>query len=333
MRCVVTEHMKPTNPRPSRQVLSESEFPVNVPSSELPRLQRALGVIQPRRLRVPAVALGVVVLAAACGSSGKSTTTGTTAASPSAAPSGAPSARPGTTGTISAVNPSNIFVQDTQNQTQTTVNFSATTTFTETVTTTAAALKAGDCVTATAASTNATPSARPSTGASRAPVTALTATNVIITSTSGDCTRTGGGFGGGGNPGARPSFRPSARPSGAARGGGFGFADTAFGSVASVGNGSFIVNSTRGSSTTKVTVTTTSATTYRENETVTKANLKVGLCATAIGATDDTGAVTARTIALSTPTSSGCTLGFGGGFGRGRFGGGGSGTNAAGGTG
>jgi hypothetical protein len=150
----------------------------------------------------------------------------------------------------------------------------------------------------------------------------------MITSTTGTCTRAGGGFGG--NPSARPSFRPSARPSGAARGagGGFGFGNAAFGTVASVGNGSFVVTSTRGASTTKVTVTTTSATVYREDETATKASLKVGLCATAIGATDDTGAVTARTIALSTPTASGCTTGFGGGFGRGRFGAGGAGGGA-----
>ncbi len=74
-----------------------------------------------------------------------------------------------------------------------------------------------------------------------------------------------------------------------------------------------------------MTVTTTSSTTYSETETATKANLKVGLCATAIGQTDDTGAVTARTISLNTPTASGCTAGFGGGLGRGRFGAGGSG--------
>jgi hypothetical protein len=318
-----TEVTQPTRAVPG---LLESESTVNVPTTGSTRPQRTSGVSQARRLSLPAVVLGVVVLAAACGSNGGSTGTGAAAApSGGAAPTAAPTARPGTSGTISAVNPSSIFVQNTQSQSQATVNFTGTTMFSQTVTANAAALKVGDCVTATAASTNATPSASPSAGASRAPVTALTATSVDITSTTGNCTRTtGGGFGASGGPGgARPSggFRPSggARPSGAPRG---GFGQAAFGKVASVGDGTFVVDSTRNNATSKVTVTTTSATTYREMEAATKANLKVGLCATAIGATDDTGAVTARTIALSPATSTGCTFGFGGGFGRGRFGGG-----------
>jgi hypothetical protein len=310
--------MNPANVLTPNPNLTDSESTVNVSSFERQRLPQRF-----RGLRVPAVALGVVVLSAACGSSGKSVSTGTTAPAPAARPSGAPSARPGTTGKISAVNPTNIFIVNDQSQSQTTVNFSTSTTFTQTVTSTATALKVGDCVTATAASTGARPSALPSSRPSRAPVTALTATNVVITATSGSCARSNAAFGA--NPSARPSFRPSARPSGTTRrGGGFGFGNTAFGAVASVGDGSFVVTSTRGpgagSSTAKVTVTTTSATTYRENEAATRANLKVGLCATAIGTTDDTGAVNARTISLSTPTSSGCSLGFAGGFGRGRFG-------------
>ncbi len=311
--------MKPPGVLMPRPILTESESTVNVQTIERQRIPQRL-----QALRVPAVAFGVVVLVAACGSSGKSSPTGTTAGAPAAVPSGAPSARPGTTGKISAVNPTNIFVVNDQSQSQTTVNFSSSTTFSQTVTTTAAALKVGDCVTATSAQAGTRPSARPSAQPSRAPVTALTATNVVITATSGSCARGNGGFGG--NPSARPSFRPSSRPSGAPRGGGngFGFGNTAFGTVASVANGSFVVTSTRGASgagaTTKVTVTTTAATTYRETETATKANLEVGLCATAIGTTDDTGAVNARSISLSTPTSSGCSLGFAGGFGRGRFG-------------
>jgi hypothetical protein len=325
--------MSPSNPLTYRHNLSESESTVNAPSSEI---QRGMSTV--RRLSLPAVVLGVVVLAAACGGGSNSASTGATAAaSGGAAPTAAPTTRPGTSGSISAVNPSSIFVQNTQNQSQVTVNFTGTTTFSQTVTTTAAALKVGDCVTATAASTSstgATPSARPSASTSRAPVTALTATAVDITSSTGKCTLgTGGGFGG--NPSARPSggFRPSggARPSGAARGGGGGFGQAAFGTVASVGNGDFVVTSTRNNATSKITVTTTSATTYRALETATKANLKVGLCATAVGTTDDTGAVAARTIALSPATSTGCSLGFGGGgFGRGRFGAGGAG--AGGGT-
>ena len=312
---------------------TESESTVNVPSSDPTRVLR---VLRARSVQVPAVTLGVLVLAAACGggSNKSSASAGTTPAATQGGPNAAPSTRPGTSGSISAVNPTSIFVQDTADQTQTTVNFTSSTTFSQAVTTTAAAVKVGDCVTASAATANARPSARPSAGASRTPVTALTATSVTITATSGTCTRgNGGGFGAGaggfrGNPSARPSNFPSGFPSGAARGNFGGFADTTFGTVTSVGNGTFVVKSTRGggnggtATTADVTVTTTASTTYREDETATKANLKVGLCATAIGTTDDTGAVTARTIALSTPTSSGCTTRFGGrGFG-GRFPGG-----------
>jgi hypothetical protein len=38
----------------------------------------------------------------------------------------------------------------------------------------------------------------------------------------------------------------------------------------------------------------------------------VGKCATAVGQADSTGAVTARSITLSTPGANGCTSGFGG---------------------
>jgi hypothetical protein len=261
---------------------------------------------------LPVVALGVLGLAAGCGSSGSSNTTTSSAQSPQGGSpsSGAPGgtgARPGTTGTISQVNPTSIFVQNPQNG-QVTVNYTAKTAFSRTAATTAAALKVGDCVTATAASPSGNGSAAPSKG----PVSSLTATNVTITATTRNCTRFGGGAGG---PNARPSGAPRANrsfgPSAGARRGGFGGA--AFGTVASVGSSNFVVNSVRGKNTTKVTVTTTSATKYQQIESATKSNLKVGLCASAFGTTDDTGAVTARTISLSTPGANGCTMGFGGG--------------------
>jgi hypothetical protein len=221
-------------------------------------------------------------------------------------------------------------------QNQVTVDYTAKTTFSQTITTTASAVKVGACVTATAVSpTGATPSAGPTASASRAPVTALTATEVTITAASGTCDA-GGAFGnrtgaGGTQPTARPSgrARPSGAPGGAAGRGNFGgFADAAFGKVTSVSGDTFVVSETRGGTggtsgtATNVTVTTTSATTYHQDATATSANLKVGLCATAIGAADDTGAVAATSIALSTAGANGCTTGFGG-FG-GRAGGGGA---------
>jgi hypothetical protein len=303
---------------------------------------RSLG--SPRKLWLPVFAISTVVVVSGCGgsSSKAAAQAPAPAASGGAASGGAAQGagtgtgqRPGTTGTISAVNPSSIFVQSTQEQV--TVNFSATTKFSQTVAATAAAVKVGACVTATAASTaSAAPSAAPSAAASRAPVTALTATAVTITSASGTCTGANG-FGGnrtGVAPSARPSnqVRPSGAPGGTGRGNFGGFGETAFGKVASVSGDTFVVTETRGGTSTtpaKITVTTTAATTYRQDATATSASLKVGLCATAIGKTDDTGAVAATTIALSTATSTGCTTGLGGGFG-GRNGGTGNGGGTAG---
>jgi hypothetical protein len=57
----------------------------------------------------------------------------------------------------------------------------------------------------------------------------------------------------------------------------------------------------------------------------------VGKCATAIGSASTTGAITARSISLSTPGATGCTTGFGG-FRGGAGGAGGPGGAAPGGT-
>jgi len=74
-----------------------------------------------------------------------------------------------------------------------------------------------------------------------------------------------------------------------------------------------------------VVVTFTSSTTFTQRAAATAADLAVGKCATAFGTADSTGAVTARSITISTPGPSGCTTGFG------RFGGaGGSGGGAPG---
>lgn len=309
------------------------------PTVTTPTTQSPFPSLSRRWLQASAVAVGIVVLVAACGSS-SSTKSAAQAPTGGTASTGAGSggtaggagggARPGTTGKIAQVNPSSIYVQGTSSQV--TVNYSAKTTFSQTVTTASGVLKVGDCVTATAAAAarpSGAPSATPS--ASRTPTTALTATAVTITSTSGSCTL---GTGNRGNraPGAFASgrARPSGSPSFAGRaGGGGGFGNAAFGSVASVDNNGFVVSSTRAGKTTKVTVTTTPTTTFRQQTTATKADLKVGLCATAVGSTDSTGAVTARTIALSTAGANGCTTGFGG-FGRGFGGGSGAGSGTAG---
>lgn len=75
--------------------------------------------------------------------------------------------------------------------------------------------------------------------------------------------------------------------------------------------------------TTMSTVTVTGATTYSRTVTAKPAAIKVGLCASAVGPADDTGAITATEIRLNAPTNGSCSAGFGGVFGgRGRGSGG-----------
>jgi hypothetical protein len=61
-----------------------------------------------------------------------------------------------------------------------------------------------------------------------------------------------------------------------------------------------------------VVVTLTSTTTFTQRTTAAASDLAVGKCATAVGTADTTGAVTARSITISTPGANGCTTGFGG---------------------
>jgi hypothetical protein len=61
-----------------------------------------------------------------------------------------------------------------------------------------------------------------------------------------------------------------------------------------------------------ITVVLGSSATVTTTQSTTSAAAKVGLCATAIGTVGSTGAVAARSIALSQPTGTGCSLRFGG---------------------
>jgi hypothetical protein len=60
-----------------------------------------------------------------------------------------------------------------------------------------------------------------------------------------------------------------------------------------------------------VTVQVTGTTSYRQTGPSTPSALAVGQCVTAIGPSSSTGAVTARTVAISQPGSSGCFAGVG----------------------
>jgi hypothetical protein len=277
----------------------------------------------------PALVLVTGALAltvAACGSS-----TPTAAAPPTTHAAARPSTGAGTTppgafGTAAAVGATSLEVQNQQTG-QVTVKFSSSTAFTDTVKASLADVKVGQCVTVAAAS-----------GGAQAK--ALTARTVQISqATAKGCTAAGafggaGGFGGGGfagRGGASASRTPNpsrrVRPSGA-NGAPANFG-RAFGSVTAVSTTGFTVKGVARGTTPAVTtvVTVNAATTYTESAKATSSALAVGDCIVALGASDDTGAVTAKTINISKAGSNGCAGGFGrgaGGF-RGNGNGGGEG--------
>lgn len=293
-----------------------------------------------RTLALAGLALAGTLGLAACGSS--STTTGSSAtAQPSASGyglggPGAPGRQfhfPGTVGKIAEVDGRTLQVQGTSGQTA--VTYTGSTIITAQVSTSLKDVTVGSCVTVTPTSST-TPDA-----------TTVTAASVRITAaTKGSCLggfaarRAGGagsahGFGGaglpaGGRPSGMPSFNPSDRPSG------FGSQGRRFriptsGKVTAVSADGFTVATTRytvgsGSSpsttTSDVAVKVTSSTSYTTTRKADGSALKTGQCVTAIGSTSDTGAVQARSLAVSAPVSGSCTSslgGFGGfgGFGRG----------------
>jgi hypothetical protein len=99
--------------------------------------------------------------------------------------------------------------------------------------------------------------------------------------------------------------------------------------VTAVSGSTVTVNETnpRTKATSSVVATLTSSTTFTERTTGSSTDLTVGKCANAIGTAGTTGAVTARSIVISTPGANGCTTGFA------RFGGGGAGATGSGGAG
>jgi len=298
-----------------------------------------------RTIAVTVLGLGVALTLAACGGGSTSAGSDPTSASSSATASsggsgstggtsgGAGTNGPAASGLIAAVDGTTMQVQSQQNG-QVAVDWTSTTTFTEQVTVAASTIKAGDCVTAIGASDSSTSSSTASTAFTAATVTVSEPTN-------GTCT---GGFGGAGTrpsdapTGAAPSGAPAggtaptgapgggAAPSGAPGGAANRTSAIASGSVVSVSGSTLVIASrdfgsgTSGSTTTNKTVTLDSTTRITTEKTATSTAVKTGLCATAQGAADDTGTVTATSIALTQSVDGTCTSGFGG-FGRGGNGG------------
>lgn len=223
-----------------------------------------------------ALALGLV----ACGSSNNSG-----AAAPASGQQQPPNSPrqggPAASGTVAEVTASNMQVQGSSGQV--TVNFSGDTMFTNRVSATLAEVRQGSCVIVTG------------TGQ---PVLAR---NVEIS------TATANGCGGGARPRngtaqQRPSGSRAPQPSDA------NGARPVAGKVTAVTGNGFTVqeDGQQTGATTDMQVIVDANTTYGMSVSAKSDALKVGECVAATGQTDDTGAVTARTIAISQPGPNGC---------------------------
>jgi hypothetical protein len=220
---------------------------------------------------------------------------------------------PGASGLVAAVNGTTAQVQSATRQTA--VTWTASTTFTNQVSASSSDLKTGDCVVARpSAGTRANGGSGGSGTGGSAPTTVAAATIEMSAPVNGACNI---GFAGN-RQGTRPSGAPTAAPgTGSGNGstrtprggfGGFG----AIGTITSLSDGSLVVAETRGGSTQNVTVTYGSSTTFTKLQAGAASDVVVGVCVLAQGKTDDTGALTASTIAVSPAVNGACTTGFGG---------------------
>jgi hypothetical protein len=261
-----------------------------------------------RTLGVTALLLFAGLVLAACGGSSSGSTASSSAAAGGGAAAGGAAGggaagggagfagRPGASGQVAAISGSTMQVQSAQAG-QVAVTWTGTTKFTHPVTTSLAAVKAGDCVVATAPSG--------STGSS------FTAAALTVSSpVNGQCGAPGGG-------GQRPAGAPSGqRPSGFPAGGPGG-ANGAFanGTVSSVSGNTIVVAARQfggNGSTTSRTVTVGSKTTISTQQATTSKSLKVGLCVNAQGSADSSGTVAATSVRITNPVNGQCSVGFGG---------------------
>jgi hypothetical protein len=277
-------------------------------------MSQTLSPVRSARPLLIAVSVSAVLALglAGCGS-GSSNQAAPAASTPSAGAAGGQFSRmPGVSGLIAAKSGRTLQVQGSQGQTAAT--YTAKTTVTEAKTTTAKALKTGLCATVRSAVT----------GPAASPGQPVSAGSVILTDKVGGGCRGGLGFGGGrvgGNRSGRPSGAPSGAPSQGSSAGpatpgagprNFGFGAT--GEVMSISGSTFVVEGSRfgSNATVKTTVTVTKATTWTRLQKSTAKAVAVGKCVTALGTTDDTGAMTATSLSLTASKNGVCNLGSGG---------------------
>lgn len=269
---------------------------------------------------------------------------GATGAPGGGAPGGSGGGRfPGVSGLVAAVTGATAQVQGATQQTA--VTWTRTTRFTDQVAVSPSALRVGVCVMARPARAagglpGGSGTAGTAVAGSAAPVSVAAATVELFPKQGTACTFGFGarnGAGQSGSPGGAPTPLPTVTGSTApddGRGGIPGSGRRAFGAlgmITAVGSGQFTVTPTvrLGAMPTRpVTVTYSSSTTFTRLTAATSAAVKVGICLTAQGRTDDTGALTAASVTVSAPTKGTCQTGFGRGLGAGQGAGNGPGAGA-----
>jgi hypothetical protein len=258
----------------------------------------------------------------------------------------------GASGSVAALNASasNMEVQNATSG-QTTVNWTSTTQFSKTVTEAVSAVATGDCVSVTG-----TPSKKSKTTIAARSITVTTAsssgscTGFGARGAAGAPGQGGGFFRSGSGSSGRPSFGGAGGEGGGSfpRGGNAGGSSNFRKALASLAIGSGKVKSVKGSTltltgyvvspgqfTTKsssktkkptapktetITITTSKSTTVSSTQSTAASALAVGDCVSAFGPAASNGAVTAKTVRITSTGGGTCTSGFGGGAG---FGGGG----------
>ncbi len=213
----------------------------------------------------------------------------------------------GGSGLVSAVSGSTAQVQG--QTAQVAVSWTDDTTFSKQVSADASDVTVGSCV---VVSSDQTADAESSD-------TLASATVRVAEAVDGTCAPVGGGAGAQGNrPGdgqqGDAADRPTDRPTDAAGGGRGGGGGLATGEVTAVSDTGFTVASQRQGADdeeTTVTVTTSADTAYTMTASATATDVKVGVCVTSRGESDDTGALTATNIAVSDPIDGECAVGGG----------------------
>lgn len=287
-------------------------------------------------VRAVAAVAACAILVAGCGSSdaGAAGIAATAPAAAGAARTGPAQARqpaaPTASGTIASIIGTLLQVQGSTSQTA--VTYTGTTTFTTAEAAALSEVTVGSCISSfTGVAAGGSAGAATSSDAASAPTTArTTATRVAITdAVNGACGNPGFGGGPGGGPGAAaPSGAlpsDSAAPTNAAAptgGSGAvvlpgGFGNRVSGLVTAV-DGSTITVTTAGQVPGPATVTVAGDTTYTKTVSADPTVLVVGQCARAVGAEDSSGELTATSIAVSQPGTTGCNTGSGRGPGGGR---------------